>query len=158
MRQFVAEVARFTRLFASSGGPFHFSVRQNTVTFFGTLYAILSGGYEKNEEYIQMEKRWGFWLVVVFFGLGWMAPVARASSAPPSLVKQAEVEIPLRGVYIPKNGFDDNDRVEAVLAGELPNPCYTLDRAYAEKTADGTGFVVHQSPGSGTAVPVPRAT
>lgn len=91
-----------------------------------------------------MENRWGYALVVSLFVFGFIVPISRADSGPSSLVKQAEVDIPLRGVYVPKNGFDDNDRVEAVLAGELPSPCYTLERAYAEKMPDGRGFRVHQ--------------
>jgi hypothetical protein len=38
------------------------------------------------------------------------------------------VEVPLDQVFIPASGFDDNDFVEAVVAGELPTPCHRLDR------------------------------
>lgn len=36
------------------------------------------------------------------------------------------VEVNLNGVYLPRIGFDDNDAIEAVVDGQLPNMCYTL--------------------------------
>lgn len=36
------------------------------------------------------------------------------------------MEIPLRGVYAPISGYDDNDTVEVVFEGEMPNACYSL--------------------------------
>ena len=53
-----------------------------------------------------------------------------------------EVEVEINKVYIPKKGFDDNDNIEAIAVGDLPNPCFTLSHVYAEKTT--TGFTVHQ--------------
>jgi hypothetical protein len=60
------------------------------------------------------------------------------------LLKQKEREVALDRVYIPATGFDDNDRVEAVLVGNLPSPCFTLDRAVAEPSKDGKSFRVRQ--------------
>ena len=38
------------------------------------------------------------------------------------------VELPIARVFIPAKGFDDNDSVEAVIDGELPNACYVLEK------------------------------
>jgi hypothetical protein len=49
------------------------------------------------------------------------------SNAPQSaFAKTNIVEIPLKNVFVPNRGFDDNDRVEIVLRGDLPNLCYNL--------------------------------
>lgn len=34
------------------------------------------------------------------------------------------MDAPVRHIYVP-SGFDDNDNVEVVVAGEFPSPCYT---------------------------------
>jgi len=44
-----------------------------------------------------------------------------------------KVEVDLQRIFIPKAGYDDNDRVEVVLQGELPHPCYTLTETEVEK-------------------------
>lgn len=36
------------------------------------------------------------------------------------------VEVPVSQAFIPKEGFDDNDTVQVVLDGALPNSCYSL--------------------------------
>ncbi|MFZ4713453.1 MAG: hypothetical protein ACOYL6_07075 [Bacteriovoracaceae bacterium] len=41
-----------------------------------------------------------------------------------SMALTRPVWAPLKRVYVPK-GFDNNDSVEVVVAGELPNPCYS---------------------------------
>ncbi len=38
------------------------------------------------------------------------------------------VEIPVARIFIPATGFDDNDTVQAVMDGELPNVCYILEK------------------------------
>lgn len=43
-----------------------------------------------------------------------------------SSVAWSAMEIPLRGVYAPIDGYDDNDTVEVVFEGALPNACYSL--------------------------------
>ena len=40
------------------------------------------------------------------------------------------VELPIAKVFIPARGFDDNDSVEAVVDGTLPNACYNLEKQY----------------------------
>ncbi len=55
--------------------------------------------------------------------------ILAAALGSPVLWAQAslqKVEVNLSGVYLPRVGFDDNDAIEAVLDGELPNLCYTL--------------------------------
>jgi hypothetical protein len=42
------------------------------------------------------------------------------------------VEVKVKQVYVSPTGFDDNDHVEAFVTGELPNPCYTIDKAEAK--------------------------
>lgn len=57
-------------------------------------------------------------IIVLVAALGSPVLWAQASSE--------KVEVNLAGVYLPRVGFDDNDAIEAVLDGELPNLCYTL--------------------------------
>jgi hypothetical protein len=38
------------------------------------------------------------------------------------------VEIPLTRVFIQPQGYDDNDNVEIIVDGQLPNVCYTLEK------------------------------
>jgi hypothetical protein len=38
------------------------------------------------------------------------------------------VEVPLTRVFIQPQGYDDNDNVEVIVDGELPNTCYTLEK------------------------------
>ena len=38
----------------------------------------------------------------------------------------AAMEAPLSGVYAPMYGYDNNDSVEVVFEGDLPNACYSL--------------------------------
>ncbi len=45
------------------------------------------------------------------------------------------VEVELQRLFIPSVGYDDNDRVEVVLQGMLPHPCYTLTDTEIEKVS-----------------------
>jgi hypothetical protein len=47
--------------------------------------------------------------------------------------KDLFVEVGVAHVFIPDLGFDDNDNVEAVLDGLLPNACYTLAETTVER-------------------------
>ncbi len=58
--------------------------------------------------------------------------------------KGKAVELTPSKVYLPAKGFDDNDRIEAVIEGELPNPCYTLTDTLVEKSKDKKSFLVRQ--------------
>jgi hypothetical protein len=56
----------------------------------------------------------------------------------------SEVEIPVEELLAPTDGFDDNDNVQVVLHGVLPNACYTLGRAAVDRGADGHKIAVKQ--------------
>ena len=45
------------------------------------------------------------------------------------LTSKEVVEAKLTHVFIPREGFDDNDNVQAVIRGELPNACYSVGQA-----------------------------
>lgn len=42
--------------------------------------------------------------------------------------KPVEVEIPVESAFAPIRGFDDNDNVQVVIHGMLPNTCYQVGR------------------------------
>ncbi len=42
------------------------------------------------------------------------------------------VELPVDSVLAPPVGYDDNDNIQVVLRGTLPNGCYVLSEAHAE--------------------------
>ena len=46
---------------------------------------------------------------------------------------QQKIEVPVSRVFIPKEGFDDNDQITATVYGELPNPCYTLGKTVVSR-------------------------
>lgn len=50
---------------------------------------------------------------------------AQASSPKPELVAQ---EVPVTNIFAPAVGYDDNDLVQLVVEGNLPNGCYRQDR------------------------------
>lgn len=56
------------------------------------------------------------------------ANAATASPAPPANDLKM-VEVPIAHVFVPEVGFDDNDNVEVVLDGVLPNGCYSIGNA-----------------------------
>jgi len=53
------------------------------------------------------------------------------------------VDIPVTKVYLPTRGYDDNDAIEVVVEGELPNPCYTLGKTIVGPVINNT-FMVRQ--------------
>jgi len=55
-----------------------------------------------------------------------------------------KIEVAVQTVFIPAQGYDNNDHVEAVIVGELPNPCFTLAESKAEKPDPRGIFRVHQ--------------
>ncbi len=80
------------------------------------------------------------------------------------------VEVPVERVFLPAKGFDDNDTVELVVDGNLPNSCYSLEkqkvqifeaekiirvRQFAVKRTEGkcAGREERQSPQQATPVP-----
>ena len=54
------------------------------------------------------------------------------------------VEIPIEKVFAPEVGFDDNDRIEIVVHGQLTNSCYRLADTVVEPQADGLTYKVKQ--------------
>jgi hypothetical protein len=52
------------------------------------------------------------------------------------------VEVAVANALIPRLGYDDNDSIEAVLTGELPNPCFKLADSAVERV--GSQFVLRQ--------------
>jgi hypothetical protein len=54
-----------------------------------------------------------------------------------------EIEVAVQHVYVPREGYDDNDRVEVLVEGELPSPCFTLGKTYADRAPSGA-VRVHQ--------------
>ncbi len=51
--------------------------------------------------------------------------------------KGRTVEIEVEKVFVPHSGYNDNNAVELVVQGELPNPCFTLGETRVEKSAGG---------------------
>lgn len=54
------------------------------------------------------------------------------------------IELPVENVFIPAHGYDDNDMIQVVVHGNLPNACYTLGETKVEQAANGGVFKVHQ--------------
>ena len=54
------------------------------------------------------------------------------------------VEVPADVALAPKEGFDDNDMIQVVLHGMLPNVCYQLDGNRVERLSDGKTIKIHQ--------------
>lgn len=54
------------------------------------------------------------------------------------------VEVPVDQVFIPSTGYDDNDKIEALVEGQLPNPCFTIANATVEPISGQRAFRVHQ--------------
>jgi hypothetical protein len=54
------------------------------------------------------------------------------------------VEIPVEALFAPLQGFDDNDNVQVVLHGTLPNSCYSLGEYKVEKTAGSDKVRIRQ--------------
>lgn len=46
------------------------------------------------------------------------------------------VEVPIKSILMPQSGFDDNDRVEFVVTGDLPHACMTLGDTEIETLND----------------------
>lgn len=53
-------------------------------------------------------------------------------------------EIPLNAVMAPSFGYDNNDRIEIVVQGELPNGCHTLARTEAVFNKATRTFLIKQ--------------
>ncbi|NCN27091.1 hypothetical protein GW915_05895 [bacterium] len=54
------------------------------------------------------------------------------------------IEVGVQRVFVPLNGYDDNDTVEVVIDGYLPNSCYTLEQHVVERNAEDNSFSIKQ--------------
>lgn len=54
------------------------------------------------------------------------------------------VELPLERAFVPETGFDDNDRVEIVVHGRLPNGCYKLGQSAVRQLDGGEDLSIEQ--------------
>ncbi len=77
---------------------------------------------------------------VVFGILAMAASVVAGSNARAS---QAEVEVKVEEAFAPMRGFDDNDNVQVVIHGMLPNACYTLGRHELQRES-GNSYRIRQ--------------
>lgn len=75
-----------------------------------------------------------------------VATIALLSGANPALAtsdRMERVEVPVGRVFVPPQGYDDNDNIEIVVDGYLPNNCYRIDKTEIHRTSD-RGFSVQQ--------------
>jgi len=72
----------------------------------------------------------------LFFAGNGFAGVVSSTATP--------IILPVSGVFIPQNGYDDNDMVQVVVDGMLPNACWLIDRTDAKLTATNNQIVVQQ--------------
>jgi len=75
---------------------------------------------------------------------GLVASSSLASAATLREVRDERVEISLDNVFAPLHGYDDNDPVEVVFHGFLPNACYTVGDTFYEHADDGTTIRLKQ--------------
>jgi hypothetical protein len=67
------------------------------------------------------------------------------SSSPSVAATNVEVvEIPIQRVFVPSVGFDDNDNIQLVVDGVLPNSCYTLAGQLTEPSEESDSFKIKQ--------------
>lgn len=50
----------------------------------------------------------------------------------PTFAAETKVKIPMKVVLIPSKGYDDNDNIQAVVYGSLPNACYKAGDSKAD--------------------------
>lgn len=55
-----------------------------------------------------------------------------------------EVEVPLETALTPETGFDNNDNVQVVVHGMLPNACYTIGESKLTHQDEGRVIEIHQ--------------
>lgn len=54
-----------------------------------------------------------------------------------AMAVEAKIEVAVDAVLAPSYGYDDNDNVQVVVHGNLPNNCYRLDKTKVEKKISG---------------------
>jgi hypothetical protein len=65
-----------------------------------------------------------------------LATMIFASASPAISAEPLEREIAVKAVFVPGEGYDDNDNVEIVIDGSLPNACFTLGRTETSVSED----------------------
>jgi hypothetical protein len=86
-------------------------------TFPGKAHSLLGASQKKVYEE-------GMKTLQKAFSLAALTLSSFASANEPAMTRV--LEIPLEHVFIARTGFDDNDNVQAVVEGLLPNSCYSL--------------------------------
>lgn len=81
-----------------------------------------------------------------FAWLAVLSSVVLSGGASNALAHTVEglVELSLEKVFVPESGFDDNDRVEVVVHGTLPNGCYKLSNSSVKRSEGGSDLTVEQ--------------
>jgi len=75
------------------------------------------------------------WSAICLMGVG---SVAMATGGMGIRINEKVIEVPIDVALAPAQGYDDNDNVQVVIHGNLPNYCYTLGNYKVEK-ADASG-------------------
>lgn len=70
--------------------------------------------------------------------------LANSAMAKMKAAMSAPVVVPVAGVYAPEAGFDDNDTIQIVVDGVLPNACWVMDRTEAKLIGVHNDIVVQQ--------------
>lgn len=74
-----------------------------------------------------------------------MGSVAEVRAFPQSNgVQKTKVRVSIQKILAPTQGYDDNDEVKLMISGELPNPCYSLEKTEIKKTDQGKTMRVIQ--------------
>ena len=82
------------------------------------------------------------WSLVVLTAFALMAGLTSAHADVMPIPER--IEVPVGNVFIPPKGFDDNDNIEFVVDGFLPNACYAIANTTYEIIPDKKLIVVHQ--------------
>lgn len=70
-----------------------------------------------------------------------LALAAQAAVAEPENIL---VEVGIQRAFVPAEGYDDNDTVEVVIDGYLPNSCYSLEKTTIDKGLEAGSYVIKQ--------------
>lgn len=66
------------------------------------------------------------------------------SSHAETVFDTVKVQMPVRGVYAPEVGFDDNDEIQVVVDGYLPNACYKKSKTQVSVKLDENKIYITQ--------------
>jgi hypothetical protein len=65
-----------------------------------------------------------------------LSAVILITASPAISAEPLEREIAIKSVFVPGEGYDDNDNIEVVVDGTLPNACYSLGRTETSVSED----------------------